>query len=70
MFLISLTSILSMVTGDSKIRSGVLEADTTTSSKAVAASSSTTLILWSLLVISTFVDAYPISEISKVKGGF
>ena len=42
-----------MVTGDSKIRSGVLEAETTTSSNAVADSSNEMVIFWSFCVIST-----------------
>ena len=69
MFLIALESILSIVTGDSIIRSGVLDAETTISSKNVSFSVKITATFWLFFVISIFLVLKPSIEISIVNGG-
>ena len=69
MFFIALVSIRSIDTGDSIIRSGVLEAETTISSREVSFSVKPISSFWLLFKISTFSVLNPNTEISMVKGG-
>ena len=66
----SLIVILSIVTGDSLIRSGVLEAETTMSSSLVSSINNTTSTFLEREVICIFCAANPILDISIVNGSF
>ncbi|MNQ29395.1 hypothetical protein D3C85_427070 [compost metagenome] len=59
-----------MVTGDSKTRSGVLEAETTISSSLFSSSFKTTLIFWLAEVILTVFVVNPTADNLIVKGNF